>query len=142
MEFLTKDVILAMDDRNTEVVEVPEWDGKVTIKTMSGRDRGRYDNYLQKHMVGKGKSRVVDMELTKAALIVQCAVDTKGELMFSHSQIPMLAQKSSAALERLSQVAMKLNGLGEGAEEDAKADLQPEANSELGSGSPPDGDAQ
>ena len=43
---LTKEQILESDDLKTEVVDVPEWGGEVTIRIMSGTERDAFEQAL------------------------------------------------------------------------------------------------
>jgi hypothetical protein len=109
MKILTRQDIVAAQDILTETVEVPEWDGAVIIKMMSGADRDRFENSMV--VVGPDGKRIANMTNMKSKLVAMCAVDEKGNLLFGADEVDHLAAKSSAAIERLYEAAQKLNAL-------------------------------
>ena len=48
-KLLSRDDILAVDDRVTEVVPVPEWGGAVTVRALSGNQRDKYQNDMLRY---------------------------------------------------------------------------------------------
>ncbi|QTD91759.1 hypothetical protein [Burkholderia anthina] len=108
---LNRQQILAASDLQSVDVPVPEWGGTVRVLMMSGTAR----DALQ--------AQVVDNKSTskfEAALIVATVVDDNGAPLFTVDDVAALQGKSSAALSRVSNAAMKLNRLGEKATEDAE----------------------
>ena len=102
---LNKDQILQAKDLPTETVEVPEWGGSVIVKTMTGTERDAYESSIV-----KGKK--VDMTNIRAKLCAICIVDDNGERLFTDRDVVALSKKSAKALDRIFDVAQKLNGLG------------------------------
>ena len=43
---LSRDQILSVNDRKTEVVTVPEWGGDVIVSVMSGEQRDAYESMI------------------------------------------------------------------------------------------------
>lgn len=122
MSFLTKEAILKSDDLVTEEVEVPEWGGKVLVRTFQGTQK---DKFEQKIMTSPGES--VDMEGMRALLISLTVVDEDGNLIFDNNgDVEALGKKSALALDRVFDVAKRLNAL-------TNADVE-----ELGKNSEPD----
>jgi hypothetical protein len=107
---LTKASILASKDLKTETVDVPEWGGQVTIRTMTGADRDAFENSLFV-MDGNGTRRT-DMTNMRAKLVALTVVDDSGNPMFTLQEAANLGEKSSAALQRIFAVAQALNGMG------------------------------
>lgn len=107
---LTKDQILGVQDIQTETVEVPEWGGAVIVRGMNGRERDSFEASMIK---GKGKSANVNLENLRAKLVSKCIVDEAGKRLFSDDDIPALAAKSAAALNRVYEVAQRLSGVTE-----------------------------
>jgi hypothetical protein len=110
---LNKEQILAAKDWTSEVVNVPEWGGDVHIRAMSGaaRDefRGAFDN--EKGAVGK----------FEASLLALTLADENGTLLFSLEEVEALRGKSAAVLDKLTQEALRINGMtGQAQEEAAK----------------------
>ena len=116
MSILSKDQILAVDDVQTIVVDVPEWGGQVRLATMSGTSRDMYEQTLAKAM-DKGAA----IANLRASFLAYSLVDEEGNLLFSQEDIEALGRKNGAALDRIFQEATKLNRTGfSGSEEAAK----------------------
>lgn len=120
---LGREAILAKNDLVTEKVHVPEWGGYVFVRNLPATDRERYLESL--HVtVGKGKDarrevRVIEASAKLAALTI---CDKNGSRIFSDADVRELGTKSSAALERCTDAAAKLNGLNDDAQAEAKND--------------------
>lgn len=124
---LSRDAILGASDIQSEIVDVPEWGGQVRVQGMSGTDRDAFEASLIK---GKGKNTSVNYNNLRAKLLVRSIVDDAGERIFGEHDIAALGAKSSAALNRVYNVAQRLNGLSdedveeltEGLKDDPSAD--------------------
>lgn len=119
--------ILGVDDLTTEWVLVPEWKGKVLVRSLSGTERDAFEASI---VSMKGKARVVDTANIRAKLCQLAIVEPTSKTlasMFTKKQIDALGKKSAAALDRVYEACSRLSGLG-------KADLDELAgNSEAGS---------
>lgn len=104
MRILTKEAILAADDLPRELVNVPEWGGDVFVRTMTGTDRDAFEASL----IGK-EGR---MENVRARLVSLALCNEAGERMFDDAEIAALGKKSARALDRVFNVAQRLNGIG------------------------------
>ena len=102
---LTKEQILAADDLRTEEVEVPEWNGSVFVRTLTGTDR---DAFEQSVVQGVDK---MDLANVRARMAVLCMADEEGKRLFEDSDAKALGAKSSLALGRIFTAAQKLNGM-------------------------------
>lgn len=111
---LSREQILAADDRRRDLVEVPEWGGSVYVTVMSGTARDDWEAWL----VGQRKDGTISN--ARAHLVVATVVDETGARLFSLEDVVALGQKSSTALDRLVAVARRLNKLGDQAIEDAE----------------------
>lgn len=101
---LTRDAILAADDRQLELVPVPEWGGEVYVRSLTSEEvRPITDN---------------DNEMPVGLLVSIAACDEDGAPLFTEADIPALERKSVKALKRVVNAAMEINGLGENAAED------------------------
>jgi len=98
---LTRDQILAASDRPIEAVDVPEWGGTVHVKTMSGSQRDRFEAEFTKD---RGKD-------IRARLAAYALCDEAGNGLFSEADIKALGEKSTAALQRVFDVALRLNAV-------------------------------
>jgi hypothetical protein len=104
--YLTKDAIIAIEDRKKKEVKVPEWGGSVFITTLSAKDRDAYEASV----VGTGAS----LENIRARFLALVIVDQDGNRLFETAKdIEALGEKSSAALNRLIPVAKEMNKLTE-----------------------------
>lgn len=126
---LTAEEILGFNDRPIQRVDVPEWGGRhVYIRTIGGDERDRYEQSFFDLDSGKRKG---DMAGIRSRLVAICACDAEGNALFTAGQILALGKKNAAALDRLYEVARKLNGLSD-------ADIQELAGN---SSSDPSGDS-
>jgi len=114
MGLLSKAAILNADDLKTETVKVPEWGGDVMVRTMSGTARDAFEQSL----VGSDGR----MENVRARLVSLTMCDEKGERIFSDEEMLELGKKSAKALDRVFDVAQRLNGIGTKGESDVKND--------------------
>jgi hypothetical protein len=106
---LTKAAILTAADLRTQIVDVPEWGGAVTVRTMTGVDRDAFENSMLK-VDAKG-NRSADLTNMRAKLCALTLVDDAGNPLFTIAEVEQLAQKNAAALDRIFKVAQALNGL-------------------------------
>ncbi len=112
---LTKDQILEAVDLKNETVDVPEWNGVVRVRTMTGADRDAFEASMITTLAdGTRKPNMTNM---RAKLVALTVVDDAGNRVFDVSDVDRLALKSAAALERVFNAAQRINGLGAQAEE-------------------------
>lgn len=110
---LSKSAILSAADLKHEDVEVKAWGGTVRIRAMNGLERDEFRAAIADDgplPVGK----------FSAALLVATIVDEKGERLFTADDMAALQTKSARSLDAPANVAMRLNGLGGDAIEEAK----------------------
>lgn len=105
---LGRDAILAAQDIAIETVEVPEWGGSVIVKGMSGEQRDAFEASVVSERGGKAE---VDMRNLRAKFVARCVVDEKGARLFADEDVPALARKSGAVLDRLFEVGQRLAGM-------------------------------
>ena len=107
---LTKAQILGAADIVTEEVHVPEWDGSVLVRGLTGAQRDEFElSLVEQH----GRKQVWHREDVRAKLLVLSIVDEEGNRLFSEGDIQALSQKSASALERLFNVSRRLSGLSD-----------------------------
>jgi hypothetical protein len=104
-----RDTILAARDLKMEPVAVPEWPdvGTVYVRAMSGRTKDAYEQWCLDCKNNHG-GRVQNARGMLAALTV---CDQDGVLVFTDADAESLGQKSAAPLDRILDVAMRLNGM-------------------------------
>ena len=113
MTLLDRTAILGAADLKTEDVPVPEWGGTVRVTVMTGTQRDAFAASMATPPAGTTKPPFV------AALLAACTVDDAGQLVFTAEDVQALAAKSAVALERVADVATRLNGMAAAAAETA-----------------------
>lgn len=103
--------ILAIDDIVFEEVSVPEWKLRVLVRGMTGSER---DAFEQTIMRGSGRERELNLVNARARFVSRCIVHPEThKRLFTPQQVDALGRKSSAALQRIYEVAMRLSALTE-----------------------------
>ncbi len=110
MGFLTREQIVEVEDVEYDEVDCPEWGGKVRLKSIKGTQRDAYEQSL---IVEKSGSRQMNLRNARAKLIVLCAVDEQGRLLFTPDDLNTLGRKNAKPLDRLFDACRKLAGLSE-----------------------------
>jgi hypothetical protein len=120
MSFLKRDEVLKAQDLQYEDVDVPEWGGTVRIAGLSAEAASAFSDKMVE-LDNQGKIKAVRTGGNfMAELLVVTVVDEEFNLLFSSDDIASLGRKSAAVVKRLSEVALRLSGLGEHAVEDAE----------------------
>jgi len=112
--------IFAVDDIESELVEVKAWGVTVLVKSMTARDRAK--------MVGNaaGSNGLFNLEDVLPDLVIHCTFDPEsGEQVFRPTDRDALLAKSAAAIEQIATVAMRLSGMDEDAVDEAGKDSSP-----------------
>lgn len=109
---LTKEQILKASDLPTEVVEVPEWGGSVIVRTLMS---DIFDNWQLSQSDDKKKG----VRRIRSTFCAICMVDESGNVLFTESDVDLLGRKSGIAMDRVYDVAQRLNARDETAVEDA-----------------------
>lgn len=107
---LSRDQILGIQDLSFEDVPVPEWGGTVRIGMLTGTERDAFEQQL---VTRQGKKTSVNLDNIRARLVALCAIGENGERLFSEKDVAQLGRKSAIALNRVFEVAQRLNGLTE-----------------------------
>ena len=103
-----RDQILSADDLSKESVAVPEWGGDVWVRTMTASERDAFDMSFIDAKTGKTVGTMKDLR-SRLCQITLC--DDDGKLLFDQGDIPKLAAKSGAVLDRCFDVAQRINGI-------------------------------
>lgn len=111
---LTKAQIISANDLPTEVVEVPEWGGSVTVRGLTAAEFCEYR--MSQRRVNAAGDEVFNWQNFNARLVAMTVIDDAGKPMFEEAEIKMLAGKSAVAVHRVFAVAQRLSGLGGDAE--------------------------
>ena len=110
MPLLTRAQILAAEDIESEIVEVPEWGGSVRVRGLTGTQRDRFEQSI---VIQQGKKSRMNMDNIRAKLCAMTMVDEDGGRLFSDRDTEELGAKSAAALDRVFAVAQRLSGISE-----------------------------
>lgn len=119
---LSKDQILQADDLEHRTVSVPEWNGEVIVRAMTGRERDSYEQSLvtlRPALDATGKpipgrmETVRDASNLRAKVVVRCLIDDKGSRLFKDTDAGALGAKSAAVLDRLFDVCAELSRLND-----------------------------
>lgn len=106
--------ILAVDDRPTEVVDIPEWGGAVRIRGLSMEE---VHGMRKKATVGM----VIDEDLLSRLSVLATVVEPK----FSEDQLGLLWSKSAAAIVRVMGAVTRISGLDRLAADRAEGSFRP-----------------
>lgn len=111
-----RDKILAAEDIQSEMVEVPEWDCTIEVRGMNGADRSRILELAA--TADDGKISIGNMYVET---VIASAYDPEsGERIFTDADRDVLMAKSAAAIDRIAQVGMRLSAMSPEAQDDAK----------------------
>ena len=108
-KYLSREAILAMEDRTYQDCRIKEWGGMVRVQSLTGTERDQWEAACQEE---KGGEKKFTTDKLREKLLSFCLVDAEGNKLFSEGDIALLAGKNAAALTRLFTVASKLNGIG------------------------------
>lgn len=101
-----------VSDRVIVPVDVPEWGGRVFVRSLSGRERDRFDD-LNLVEVSEGKLEF-NSEDYRARLAAMSICNEGGTLLYdvaNERDIKILADKNGCALERICEKAKEISGL-------------------------------
>ena len=111
---LNRQAILEANDLKTVDVDVPEWGGTVRIRALTGTARDAFGRSL---LDSNGKPNGAGYNLKLVAVSV---INEDGTQAFTLDDVQALGEKSDVALQRVADVADKLNKLTPDAVETAK----------------------
>ena len=119
-----RDKILAAQDIPTEVVTIPEWGVDVLVRGMSAGDRitlmqNAFDQTTQQ----------VNMNIVYPDVVISCTFDpASDQAIFTDEDKSAILAKSSAAVERLANVGLRLSGIGKDEQDAAGKDSSKSQN--------------
>jgi len=129
MRLLSKAAIVAAEDLKHEDVDVPEWGGTVRVRVMTGTERDAFRTAI---------AAAGDLPVGRFSVILLAStlIGEDGALLFTPEEIDQLAEKSGSSIDKPAVVAMRLNGLGGTAVEDAAKNSASGQSDDSGSDSP------
>ena len=101
---LSKEEILSCSDVKIETVHVPEWGGDICVKTITAQEQDEWSVLVS-------EQRGIKKINAQASFLVMCLCDESGNLIFTKEDIESLGKKSAGAMNRIFNVASRLNGL-------------------------------
>jgi len=105
---LSKDQILNAPDIVYETIDVPEWGGKIKVKSLTGDER---DGWEQSIIDMRGNVAAAKLAGAQARLCALTIVDDDGKQLFTNSDVKALGAKSALALARVFEVSKRLSRL-------------------------------
>lgn len=119
-----REKILAADDIPSEKVMIKEWDVEVLVRGMSAGDRITLMQNAYDQQTGQ-----VNMAAVYPDVVVSCVVDpATQEPVFTDADKSLLMSKSSAAIEQIASVGLRLSGIGQDVQDAAGKDSSPNLN--------------
>ena len=113
-----RDTILAADDIPSEKVTIKEWEVDVLVRGMSAGDRITLMQNAYDQSTGQ-----VNMAAVYPDVVVSCLIDPDtNEPVFTDSDKALLMSKSSAAIEQIASVGLRLSGIGQDVQDAAGKD--------------------
>jgi hypothetical protein len=126
---LSADQILNAPDIEIDPVDVPEWGGRVYVRSMTSLQREKYLDSMRK-VIGEGAKATMQtvLQFGSAKLLALTLCDLNGKLLFNPTDvatIEKLAKKSAKASERCVAKAAKMNGLDDTGEKEKNGSAVP-----------------
>ena len=125
--YLTKEQILAVNDRLYRDIEVPEWAvngiGEKVLVRIAGLTAKAASDFSTKLVSLDDKGNVKELKMGNflAELLSLTLVNPETfEPLFSQENVEALGKKSASVMKRLGDIAMELSGLNEKAVKDAE----------------------
>lgn len=109
-----RDEILKADDLRREALQIPEWGITVWVRTMTGAERDAFEESTYRV---NGDNVEVNRKNLRARLAVLTLCDESGSRLFGDDETDLVAKKSSAAVDRIFELASRINGISKSDEE-------------------------
>ena len=102
---LSKEQILSNVNLKTETINVAEWGGDIIVSEMNGAGRDSFEQAItEKDKNGK-------LINPRAKLIAATVVDESGAFIFSQDDLSSIGKLSYKVIDRICEVAQRLNGM-------------------------------
>lgn len=112
-EFLSREQIVKSDDLKVEIVEVPEWGGRVKIRELRAWEREQFEKRIAATGgVGAGQIAKTLGDL-RATLVASCLVDDENQRLFSDADVKALNEKAASVIIRLFGICSRLSGISQ-----------------------------
>ena len=137
MGLLNKEAFFAAQDAKFEDVPVPQLGGSIRIRVMAGDARDAFNDFMRSSGEQKHAPSAV-----AAALLVHTCVDESGEPMFTMEDLGRLRAKSGPMLDFMMHEAMRINALGQKADDEAEKNSVSNQSDDSGTASPSPSESQ
>jgi len=113
-KFITREEILNRQDRIYEEVFVPPWDSWALVRSLSGKERDRFEkDIVELKGVGR-KAQVITKDNIRARLVALTVVDPETKKpVFEPADVEALGEKNAVALDTIFAVAQRLSRLSD-----------------------------
>lgn len=116
-----RDLVAEANDIEKRLEEVPEWGVTIELRAFSLDARSGFLDQMQLGTHdGEVEVKGAMKRMYPAMLIAACHDPETGAPVFDEGDVPMLLSKNGKVVDRLGDVIMKMNGMIEGAIDDAK----------------------
>jgi len=105
---LSKTEILSASDQKTLLIEVPEWDGDVFVRTLSGAERDALD-VTWRGIANGERAATLNFRARFAVLVLS---NEAGDRLFTDADADALGKKSGVVLDRVLTEGFEFNGMG------------------------------
>lgn len=109
LALLTREAILAADDKPTRMVPVPEWGGAVRIRSISAAER---DEFEEIQLAARKEGRILPRQV-RARMVAFCVVDEAGNRLFTEADVEALGAKGVRAVDRVCGAVAELNAFSD-----------------------------
>jgi hypothetical protein len=109
----------------TEVVNLPELGGTVTVRGMTARGRSEFEKQFQ---TASGKPSKMRQAEIRERLVVACCIDGDGNPLFTDADVEQIGKQSASIVERIVDVAQRLCGMSSADIEDIAKNSEPTVN--------------
>lgn len=107
---LDRATIFSQTDYKIEKVEIPEWNGHVFVRSMTGLERDRYEASVVQRSKNSSEVEVI-LEGARGRLVALTTCDENGNLIFEESDLKELNERNANVLDRLFTISSRLSGL-------------------------------
>lgn len=134
---LSAEAILTADDLKKKTVHVPEWDGDVIVRELTGTELDSWEAAQVRHVGDKVEPNPIG---TRARLVIRALIDENGKRLFKDSEAMKLSEKNGDVLDRLFDEIAALSGMTLEAAADAEknSSSDPSDGSTSGEQTPPE----
>lgn len=108
MALLSKSQVLAAEDDNYQVVDIPEWGGEIRIRGLTGAEWAKVSAFDK-----DAQRQKLQPVCTDALMVVMGAIDDRGMALFTEGDLPSLSKMNAGILRYLSERIFRLSGIGD-----------------------------